>query len=153
MQYVLTSCNQKEKKKLHRVSCLGKIDCNLASCISCSLNRAAILSCIYSLSAYLTTKWWFTNNQSVRLFSGLLKTSALVDQIKSNPPQQVLTCLRKPAVNRKGKLRGFTNLIIPLADPGKCSAWFFSDVLGKCRKAAPAINWESIMKLIEVLVF
>lgn len=26
-------------------------------------------------------------------------------------------------------------------------------MLGKCRKAAPSINWESIMKLIEVFVF
>lgn len=100
------------------MSCLGKIDCNLASCISCSLNGAAIPSCVYSSSAYLTTWWWFTNNQSVGLFSGLLKTSALVNQIKSNPPQQVLTCLRKPAVNRKEKLRGFTKLIIPLQTMG-----------------------------------
>ena len=142
-----------KRKKLHRVSCRGKTDRNLASCISCSLHRAAIPSFIYSRSTYLTTWWWFTNNQSVGLFCVFLKTSARVDQIKPNPPQQVLTCLRKPAVNRKEKLRRLTNLIILLAGLEKFTAWFLSNVLGKCRKAAASINWESIMKLIGVVFF
>lgn len=142
-----------KRKKLHRVSCLVKTDCNLASCISCSLHGVAIPSFIYARSTYLTTRWWFTNNQSVGLVCVFLKTSARVDQIKSNPPQRVLTCLRKPAVNSKEKLRRLTILIILLAGCEKFTAWFFTDVLDKCRQAVTSINWESIMKLIGVFVF
>lgn len=116
-----------KREKLHRVSCLGKTDCNLASRISCSLHRAAIPSFIYSPSPSLATWWWFTDNQSVGLFCVFLNTSARVDQIKSNPPPQVLTCLRKPAANREEELRGLTSVIIPVAGREKT----LLDVLAK----------------------
>lgn len=41
---------------------------------------------------------------------------------KIQPTSAGTNLLRKPAVNRKEKLRGFTKLIILLAGPGKLAA-------------------------------
>lgn len=135
-----------KRTKLHRVSCLGKTGCSFASCISSSLHRAATPFFLNSWSTYLTTRWWFTNNQSVGLFCVFFKTSALVIQIKSNPPQQVLTCLRKPAVNRKKKLRGLTSLIIPLAGLRNSLLDFFTWHVGQMQKGSAfyqlGVNYE-----------
>lgn len=44
MEYMLTSCNQKEIITPVRLAWEKKIDCNLASCVSWSLNRTAMPS-------------------------------------------------------------------------------------------------------------
>lgn len=125
---------------------LGKIDFNLASRISCSLNRTAIPSFIYSWSTYLTIWWWLTNNQSVGLlvyFKDI--SSGESDEI---PPISAGTNLfKKTSCQQERNSRGLTKLIIPLAGPEKFTASSFSEMLGKCRKSAAfhqlGINYEA----------
>lgn len=52
-----------------------------------------------------------------------------MDQIKSQPPEQVLTCLRKPAVNREETLGALTKSIILSAGPEKFTACIFFSFL------------------------
>lgn len=135
MECALTSCNQKEKITPRVLP--GKNRVQLSK-LYFSLPVQSCNSSIYSRSAYLTTWWRFANYQSVGLFGVFLKSSVLVDQIKSNPPQQVLTCLRKPAVNRKEILRGLTELMIPwqALRNSLLDLFIFSDIVGQMQKGS-----------------
>lgn len=114
----------KRKKNYPMVSCLGKIDGNIASCISWSLNRMTMPSFIYAGSIYLARWWWFTNKQSVGCCVWFLKAWAPVAQIKPSPSQQVLTCLRKPAVNSNETQRAH-QLHPPFGSPWEICCWNF----------------------------
>lgn len=135
------------------MSCLGKTDCNLASRISCSLHRAAIPSFIYSQSPSLATWWWFTDNQSVGAVFYVFKHISSGGSDKIQPISAGTNLFKKASCQQgRGTPRAHQRNH-SCGRPGENTLLdVLATVLGKCRKAAPSINWESIMKLIGAFV-